>query len=171
MPEYQLGKNLWGTWQLTNLPYSPWMNVTGSWGSIKNTTTTEAIVTWRQDGWRVRSGAMYTTTQIDPGLVTRVNPITAVWGDVGYSREGWSLSAGTLPRIIAGSAELTLPTSVDNRGQVQYTSIKARFDNPLAGFTRLGYQGQISKRIMINAAGMVSTQDSYSVKMEIKSSW
>ena len=171
MPEYQLGRNLYGTWQLTNLPYSPWMNVTGSWGSIKNTTTTEAIVTWRQDGWRVRSGAMYTTTQIDPGLVTRVNPITAVWGDVGYSREGWSLSAGTLPRIIAGSAELTLPTSVDNRGQVQYTSIKARFDNPLAGFTRLGYQGQISKRIMINAAGMVSTQDSYSVKMEIKSSW
>jgi hypothetical protein len=171
MPEYQLGKNYYGTWQLTNLPYSPWMNVTGSWGSIKNTTTTEATVTWRQDGWRVRSGAMYTTTQIDPGLVTRVNPITAVWGDVGYSREGWSLSAGTLPRIIAGSAELTLPTSVNNRGQVQYTSIKARFDNPLAGFTRLGYQGQISKRIMINAAGMVSTQDSYSVKMEIKSSW
>jgi hypothetical protein len=171
MPEYQLGRNLWGTWQFTNLPYSPWMNVSGSWGTIKSTSTTEATVTWRLDGWRVRGGTMHTTTQLDPGLVTRVNPITAVWGDVGYSQAGWNISAGTLPRIIAGSAELTLPTSVDNRGQVQYTNIKARFDNPLTGFARLGYQGQIGKRTTLNAAGMVSTQDSYSAKIEVKTAW
>ena len=114
---------------------------------------------------------MYTTTQLDPGLVTRVNPITAVWSDMAYVVQGWSISAGTLPRIVSGSAELTLPTGVDNRGQIQYTSIKAKFDNPLTGFARLGYQGQISKHTALNAAGMLSTQDSYSVKMEIKTVW
>ena len=81
MPDYELGKNLWATWQFSSIPNSPWMNITGSWGTIKSTTTTEATVTYRHNDWRLRSGAMYTTTQIDPGLVTRINPITAVWSD------------------------------------------------------------------------------------------
>jgi len=171
MPDRRLGENLWGTWQLTTMPYSPWMNITGSWGTVKSSTTTEATVTWRQNDWRMRGGTMYTTTQIDPGLVTRVNPITAVWGDVTYAFGDWQIGAGTLPKIVVGSVNLTLPTGIDNRGQIQYTNARAGFDNPLAGFARVGYQTPINRHTKFSAAGMTSTQDSYAVKIEMKSTW
>lgn len=171
MPDYRLGGNIWATWQFTAMPYSPWMNITGSWGTVKSTMITEATVTWRQDHWRLRGGTMYTTTQIDPGLVTRVNPITAAWSDVTYMMGDWQIGAGTLPKIISGSVDLSLPTGVDNRGQIQYTNVKAGFDNPLTGFARMGYQTSINRYTTFNVVGMVSTQNSHAVKMEIKSTW
>lgn len=171
MPDYRLGKHTWATWQFTALPYSPWMNISGSWGTVKSTMTAEATVAWRQDHWRLRGGSMYTTTQIDPGLVTRVNPITAAWGDVTYMIGDWQIGAGTLPKIISGSVDLTLPTGVDNRGQIQYTSVKTGFDNPLTAFARMGYQTSITRHTTFNAVGMVSTQSSHAIKMEIKSTW
>ena len=171
MPDYRLGENLWGTWQLTTMPYSPWISITGSWGTVKSSTTTEITMAWRQSDWRVRGGAMYSTTQIDPGLVTRVNPIAAVWGDVSYGFGDWQIAVGTLPKIVSGSVDLTLPTGVDNRGHIQYTNVKAGFDNPLAGFARVGYQTSINRHTKFNAAGMTSTQDSYAVKIEMKSTW
>lgn len=171
MPHIRLGGNWSAAWQFTNLNYSPWMNITGSWGSIKGTSTSETVLTWAHQGWRVRGGAMYTTTKIEPGLVTKVNPITAAWGDVGYSHDGWSISAGTLPRIVRGSAELSLPTGVDTQGRILYTNITAGFDSPLVGFARLGYQGQISKTTTLSAVGMKSTQDSHMLKIEVKSKW
>ena len=126
---------------------------------------------YRHNDWRLRSGAMYTTTQIDPGLVTRINPITAVWSDATLAFGDWQVSAGTLPKIIGGTVDMTLPTGVDNQGRIQYTNVKAGFDNPLTGFARLGYQTSINRDTKFTAAGMVSTQESYAVKMEIKSSW
>lgn len=171
MPNYRLTNNLSGTWQFTNLDYSPWMNISGSWGNIRSTNTVEATLSWRQDGWTVRGGTMRTTTQLDPGLVTRVNPITAVWADVGYQHNGWSASAGTLPKIVDGSAELTLPTGIDNRGRVQYTNMTVGFDNPLVGFARLGYQGSVTKNTSLKVNGIASTNDAYAVKMEVKTTW
>lgn len=171
MPDYRLTKNLSGTWQFTNLDYSPWMNISGSWGNVRSTNTVEATLSWHQDGWTARGGAMRTTTQLDPGLVTRVNPITAVWADVGYRHNGWSASAGMLPKIVGGSAELTLPTGVDNRGHIQYTSTSVGFDNPLVGFARLGYQGTVTKQTSFKINGMASTNDAYTVKMEVKTTW
>lgn len=171
MPDYRLSDNLSATWQFTTMPYSPWMNITGSWGTIKSTATTEATVTWRQDGWRMRGGTMHTATEIDPGLVTRINPITAVWTDVTYLAGDWQIAAGTLPKIISGSVDMTLPTGIDNRGQIQYTNVKAGFDNPLTGFVRAGFQTSVNRNTQFSAAGIVSTQDAYAVKMEIKSTW
>jgi hypothetical protein len=171
MPNIKLGENITGTWQFTNLPYSPWLQLDGSWGTVRSTTIIESTVSWRREGWAVRGGSMYTTTNIDPGLVTRVNPITAVWTDVGYQHQGWSMSAGTLPKIVSGSADLTLPTGIDNRGRVQYTNMRVGFDNPLVGFARVGYRGNITRNVTLNAGGMISSNDAYNVKLEVKSTW
>ncbi len=171
MPNYRLTDNLSGTWQFADLNYSPWLALSGSWGTVRSTNTVEGTLTWRQDGWSVRGGAMRTTTKLDPGLVTRVNPITAVWADVEYRHNGWSLSGGMLPKIIDGSAELTLPTGVDNQGRVQYTNMSVGFDNPLVSFARLGYQGDVAKNTSLKASAMSSTNDAYAVKLELKRTW
>jgi hypothetical protein len=94
-----------------------------------------------------------------------------VWGDVSYGFGDWQIAVGTLPKIVSGSVDLTLPTGVDNRGNIQYTDVKAGFDNPAAGFARVGYQTSINRHTKFNAVGMTSTQDSYAVKIEMKSTW
>lgn len=171
IPDFRLGDNLSGTVQFTNLPYSPWLSLSGSWGTVRSTSTVESTVKWQQSGWIVRGGSMYTTTDLDAGLVTKINPITAVWGDVSYQFGEWMLSGGSLPKIISGSADLTLPTSIDYRGQIQYTNMRVGFDNPTVGFARLGYRGKLNKNTAINIGGMLSSNDAYAMKMEIKSDW
>ena len=171
MPDIAITDSLKASWQFTNLPYSPWLQISGSWGQVRGSSTMETTLAWQQKGVRIRSGMMYSATHIDPGLVTKVNPITALWGDVTYQSQGWTAGAGILPYIVSGSAELTLPTSVDRAGKVRYTNYTAQFENPMVGFARLGYQANLAKRVSMQATGMISTQNSHAVKMEIKSTW
>ena len=171
MTAMRLGASSLASWQFTRMPRSPWISMSGSWGTVKSSTQLEGAISWHQQGWRARAGAMHSVTDIDPGLITRVNPITAVWADLGYTHLGWTVSAGTLPYIIAGSVDAVLPTGVDNRGQIKYNQMRVGLTNPMVGFARLAYQGHVTKRIMVSAGGMISTQDSHTIKMEIKSAW
>lgn len=171
MAAIPLNANTKASWQFIRMPRSPWISMSGSWGTVKSSAQLEGAVSWQQQGWQARAGAMYSVTDIDPGLITRVNPITAVWADLAYLHQGWTVSAGTLPYIIAGSADAVLPTGVDNHGQIKYNQVRVGLTNPLIGFARLSYQGQISKHVTLTAGGMISTQDSQTLKIDLKSTW
>lgn len=171
MTDMKFGPDSRASWQIARLPYSPWIAMSGSWGTVKSSIQLEGTISWHQQGWRARAGVMHSITDIDPGLITRVNPITAIWSDLSYTYLGWTMSGGMLPYIISGSADTVLPTSVDNRGQVKYSQMRVGLVNPMVGFARLAYQGYLTKHITIGAGGMMSSENSHAIKMEMKSTW
>jgi hypothetical protein len=114
----------------TQMAGSPWMAFNGVFGSIESTSTLEANISKNySNGMWHQVGVLNTKTQMSPGLVTDVSDIQAVYGVVGYRDNEWSMQTGVQPVIIGGNLNLTLPTSVDNSGNLQYTDYTVNVRN------------------------------------------
>lgn len=164
----QIAKDTFLSAQYTKLPFSPFVQLNGSWGLVRSSDTIETSVNYRKNGWTAKTGLMYSATTIDAGLVTRVNPITSMWTEAGYEWSSLKLYTGTLPRPVAGSANLSLPTSVDTQGKVHYTNTKVDVYGPTVQYARMSYNDRINRHVSYRVNGMVTTTRQHSVVGELR---
>lgn len=156
--------------QTTNLPFNPFFNMSGSWGTIKSSTTTEASVIAKKDGWVGKAGVMLTRSDITPGLVTKVGTITSAWAEGGYDFGDTKLFAGLFPKVIGGSVSLNMPTSIDTYGKVSYNNVVAKVTNPTTGYLRLSQSKYITKQskftfnAMVTSTGQTKAYGEYKVQ-------
>jgi hypothetical protein len=122
LPSVALNKNTFLTASFTDLDFSPWLSMSGMWGSINKTNITEGTLTIKKENWVMNTGLMHTATEIESGLITSVNDIYAAWGDFGWQHENrkFGLLSGIDPLIVSGSVNVSLPESVDDKGNLIY---------------------------------------------------
>ncbi len=124
---YSKGNFSVGT-QYTYLNSNPWMAFGGAWGEINGSGIMDNVVTYRKNGFTAQASVMHVTTNITPGLVTRVDNMWGTWVETGYrfgqAKENGDLGlyAGIKPVVLSGSVQAQIPTSVDSAGNVVYTS-------------------------------------------------
>ena len=171
LTEIDVGLGIRANFQFTRMPFNPFVRLSGSWGTIKNSATTETVLTRRHEGWGAKMGLMQTVTEMDPGLVTRVNPIVSTWAEVGHEWSRFKMYGGMLPKVISGSADLSMPTAVDSSGNVQYTNTKVALDSPTVYYARVVYEGKINKLFKYRLTGMTNTENQSSVYGELRLSF
>jgi hypothetical protein len=154
--------------QYTRMPFSPFVQLNGSWGLVKSSSTMESTVTNRQGAFVSKLGLMYSSTEIEQGLVNRINPISSVWAEAGYEWKNFRAYAGMLPKVISGSANITLPTGVDNQGKIQYTSTTADVYSPTVHYARFNYTDRINKYSDYKINAIFTTQQQHSVMGEVR---
>jgi subtilisin family serine protease len=114
---------------LTNTNINPYVQFSGSWGSVSGSTTMEYNSTYRSEkGWWAQGGVMQTSTQYSTGMVTKLSPIYAVHGVAGYTKDGMSVYGGIKPHVVSGYLDITVPTSVDSDGVMRYSNVRANLD-------------------------------------------
>ena len=128
----------------------------------------ETTITKRHNGFVDKLGVMYSATEIDPGLVTRVNPITSVWAETGYEWENFKMYGGVLPKVVSGSADITLPTGIDNAGRISYTNTRADVYSPTVTYARFSYNDRINKHVTYRVNGMITSQQQHNIVGEVK---
>lgn len=163
-----VGKNLSLNATYSRLPFSPFVQMVGSWGMVKSSSILETSLTHNYNNWVTRGGIMYAGTEIESGLVQRVNPITSVWAEAGYQWSNFRLFGGMLPRVIAGSADITLPTGIDSQGRVQYNNTRAEIYSPVVHYARFSYNERINKNTSFRINGMITTQQQTTVMGELR---
>ena len=104
---------------------SPYMAFSGMWGQVESSQTFELSQLYKPNNWYGQVGVMYTTTQFKQGLVTEVDPITAMYGVAGWANDNLNLYVGIKPTVVSGNVHLNVPTSVDASGTMHYSSVKA----------------------------------------------
>jgi hypothetical protein len=154
--------------QYSQLPFNPFVQLSGSWGTVKGTNTMETSITKRDGSWVTRFGAMYTQTSITPGLVTRVNPITSMWAEAGIETKNFKLYGGVMPYVVSGSADLNIPTTVNSKGQVGYSSTSAKIANLATPYARISYTNQLSNKVSYRVNALATAQKQHSVTAELK---
>lgn len=145
--------------QYTRLPFNPFVNLSGSWGSVISSGTMETSLAYRSQGLVAKGGIMYTGTEIRPGLVNRINPITSIWAETGYEFGRFKLYGGMLPKAISGSADITLPTGIDSQGRITYTSTRVGLESATVEYARFAWDDRINKRTSYRLTGMQTTQN------------
>jgi hypothetical protein len=167
-PGIKLGENTKFNMQYSRMPFSPFVQLNGSWGLVKSSDTVESTLTHRRGNWVSKLGVMYSATEIEKGLVNQVSPITSAWAEAGYEWQNFRFYTGILPKVLGGSADITLPTGVDNSGKVSYTNLKADVYGPTMPYVRFSYNDRINKQVSYRINGMISTQNQHSVIGEVK---
>lgn len=135
--------------QLTGLNFSPWLQMDGIWGRVKNTLLTEFVFSYQKDLFVMNTGLMYAKTNIDPGLVTSVDDIWSAWAEVGLRDRDLGLGAfvGMKPWVLSGAVNTNLPTGVDIQGNMQYTEKSFAIQNSFEPYVRVAYTANLSKKI------------------------
>lgn len=174
IPEvYKNGKFSYGA-QYTNLNTNPWMAFGGAWGSITNSGIMDNVVTYRDGGFSAQGSLMHVTTNITPGLITKVNNIVGGWGETGYrytNHEDFGdigVYAGVKPVVFSGNVEAMMPTSVDNNGNVSYTNKKLAIQNQVTPYVRALYTNMIDKKTMYRFSVMGTQQGQYRLMHELR---
>ena len=98
-------------------------------------------------------------------MITDVAPITAAWAETGYryaeDRFGdLGVYAGVKPMVLNGSVTANLPTSVDNHGNIVYTTNKMGIVSTTTPYVRVLYNGIIDRNSGYRLSGM-TTQDGF----------
>lgn len=174
IPEiYKNGKFSYGA-QYTSLNSNPWMAFGGSWGSVTNSGIMDNVVSYRDGGFGAQASLMHVTTNITPGLITKVNNIIGTWAETGYRYTDTDkfgdlgLYAGIKPMVLSGNVEATMPTSVDNSGNVVYTNKKIAIQNQVTPYVRALYTNMIDKKTMYRFSVMGTQQGQYRLMHELR---
>jgi hypothetical protein len=83
---------------------------------------------------------MTTTGAYNYGMVTNVSAIRSAYAMAGWRNKNINLYAGIKPTVFSGAASLTVPTSVDSGGVMQYSSVTSRIRNQSTGFVGASYE-------------------------------
>lgn len=173
---YSKGSFSLGT-QYTYLNTNPWIAFGGAWGEVNGSGIMDNVVTYRRNGFSAQASAMYVTTNITPGLITRVNNMWGAWAETGYRfgnvRRAGDLGvyAGIKPVVMSGSVEARLPTSIDTQGNIQYTNKTLMVQNQVTPYIRALYTNMLDKKTQYRFSAMTTANpgpNQYRVMHELK---
>lgn len=157
--------------QITQSAFNPWIQFGGVWGSIQSASFIETTLTYKNSWFQTQAGWLAVDTKINPGLVTTIDRINAVWTEVGFNNSRFGLFSGIRPYIISGAVHADLPTSVDFEGRLQYTRTTMHLNNPLNGYIRAVYTEPITKHTAFKLSGMFVDNGQYRIQTEIRYSY
>ena len=99
---------------------SPWLRMSGVWGDIENSKTIDGSATFSESHYWAQLGISRTKTDIKRGLVDSVDDITSVYSVVGYELDNLKIYTGLKPKVLDGSVNLKIPSSVNSEGDLLY---------------------------------------------------
>jgi hypothetical protein len=179
--QYTLGVPRWyrsGDWsvgsQYTYLNSNPWIAFDGAWGSVNGSGIMDNVVTYRKRGFSAQASVMHVSTNINPGLITKVNNMWGAWAETGYrfgsARENGDMGiyAGIKPVVLSGSVEASMPTSVDNSGNIVYTNKKLAVQNQTTGYIRALYTNQLNRQTQLRLSAVSTTTGQYRAMTEVR---
>jgi hypothetical protein len=157
--------------QYTRLNFNPWVSFSGVWGSVRSSSVFDNVVSYRQGGFVARASLMYVTTDINPGLITRVSPTMGTWAETGYrwgnQHNDMGVYFGQSPRVISGSVEANVPTSFDTSGQLVYTKQNLDIMRTATYYVRGVYSKKIDKHTQFRFNAATSTTGQYRIMNEL----
>ena len=173
LPEIYKRGNFSTGLQFTSLNTNPWLNFTGSFGSVTSSNTLEQVMTYRKNRFTVQGALMMTTTNFKPGIITDVSPIFAGWAETGYryNELGFGdlgLYVGVKPVVLSGNVTATIPTSVDISGNPVYTNTKMNVVSQTTPYVRALYTGVIDRHNAYRLSGMATQNGQYRAMAEYR---
>ena len=162
-PYFPVTDNFFLRTQFTNLKFNPWLSMSGMWGEVNRTKTTEVSSLYRTGDYIFKLGVMNTRTEFTPGLVTGVSNIISAWGEAGTKQGDFGFYAGVLPKVLSGNVQLTMPTSVDRTGKISYTKFNSNIKDNTVSYVRFTYSTDVRKNINLSASGIYTSTGNFNL--------
>jgi len=151
----------------SNSNESPWINMSGVWGEVTGSNTLDINATWsNDDAFWAQLGIMSTKTNISNGLVTDVSDVTSAYVVAGTTYNNFDIYGGIKPKVINGSVNLNVPTSVDRNGIMHYNPSTRRLNSsitPFIGVDRKFYLRENNDDVSLNTGVIADAKGNHSI--------
>lgn len=153
--------------------FSPWLNISGVFGSVESSDITEVSLhrvfdtgSWTQVGYSISQ------TDIKPGLVVSADPIHALYAVMGHrfdgALKGLEVMTGVEPRVVAGKLGVNIPERVDTSGNLMYNYSTIELRNKLKQFTRFDYTYEMNYNSRVKLEGAVEEGGPASARISLE---
>jgi hypothetical protein len=121
---------------ITQADHNPWVNFSGMWGQSAGSTTAEFSMLYspQATGTWAQAGLMNTSGQYKYSMVNNVSDVKSAYAMVGWKNDIVNVYGGVKPTVISGSVSVTVPTSVDADGTMNYSNATNKIRNRNTGF-------------------------------------
>ena len=156
---------------MSKLNSNPWIGFSGVWGEVEGANVLDNVVTYKQGNFSVKGSAMHVKTNFKKGLITEVSDQTGAWGEISYASGGLKVDAGVHPVMLNGSVDATIPTSIDMRGNLQYTDHKFSLPTHVNGYLKANYNFNLDTNTKLRVSSAVSQSGGSSANINYSYSW
>jgi hypothetical protein len=153
---------------IARMPGSPWMSFSGVFGTIESSVMVDTTIGrhWA-NGVFAQASMMQTTTDFRSGLIDSITPLWSAAVMAGWQDRTWSIYGGVQPTILSGSMSMTLPTGIDQQGQILYTKHSTAIRTQPVMFAGAQYRWRHHEDSVI-ASAAVNDQGSYRVQLNYR---
>ncbi|MDC0093717.1 VCBS repeat-containing protein [Alphaproteobacteria bacterium] len=156
---------------MTKLNSNPWIGFSGIWGEVTGANIMDNVVTYKAGNFTAKGSVMHVSTNFNSGLITEVSDQIGAWGEVSYAKGGFKIDAGVHPVLLDGSVKATIPTSVNMKGNLNYTNHEYALPTLVNGYLKTNYNINLDKnnsKLQFNSAvsqtGLLNIQVNYSYR-------
>ena len=153
---------------MTKLNSNPWIGFSGVWGEVTGANIMDNVVTYKAGNFTAKGSVMHVSTNFNSGLITEVSNQIGIWGDVSYAKGGFKIDAGVHPVLLDGSVKATIPTSVNMKGNLNYTNHEYALPTLVNGYLKTNYNINLDKNnsklqfsSAVSQTGLLNTQINY----------
>ena len=176
--QFTMGYNMWSntneltgdgttySLHMSKLNSNPWIGFSGVWGEVENTNIIDSVVTYKQGGFTAKASMMHVKTNFSKGLITKVSDQVGTWGELSYAKGGLKVDAGVHPVMLNGSVEASVPTSIDMRGNLNYTNHKFNLPTHVNGYLKANYNFNLDTNTKIKVSSAVSQSGDKSASID-----
>ena len=176
--QFTMGYNMWSntdeltgdgttySLHMSKLNSNPWIGFSGVWGEVENTNIIDSVVTYKQGGFTAKASMMHVKTNFNKGLITKVSDQVGTWGELSYAKGGLKVDAGVHPVMLNGSVEASVPTSIDMRGNLNYTNHKFNLPTHVNGYLKANYNFNLDTNTKIKVSSAVSQSGDKSARVD-----
>ena len=156
---------------ISKLNSNPWIGFSGVWGEVTGANIIDNVVTYKAGNFTAKGSVMQVSTNFNSGLITEVSDQYGAWGEVSYAKGGFKLDAGVHPVLLDGSVNATIPTSVDMRGNLQYTDHKFSLPTHINGYLKGTYNFNLDTNTKLQVKSAVSQSGNANAQVNYSYSW
>ena len=156
---------------MSKLNSNPWIGFSGVWGEVTGANIMDNVVTYKAGNFTAKGSVMHVSTDFNSGLITEVSDQVGAWGEVSYSSGGLKVDAGVHPVILNGDVKATIPTSIDMRGNLQYTDHKFSLPTQVNGYLKGTYNFNLDTNTKLQVASAVSQSGNANASINYSYSW
>jgi len=156
---------------ISKLNSNPWIGFSGVWGEVTGANIMDNVVTYKAGNFTAKGSVMHVSTNFNSGLITEVSDQIGAWGEVSYAKGGFKIDAGFHPVLLDGSVKATIPTSVNMKGNLNYTNHEFNLPKLVNGYLKTNYNINLDKnnsKLQFNSAvsqtGLLNTHINYYYK-------
>ena len=156
---------------ISKLNSNPWIGFSGVWGEVTGANILDNVVTYKAGNFTAKGSVMHVSTNFNSGLITKVSDQYGAWGEVSYTSGGFKLDAGVHPVMLNGSVDATIPTSVNMRGNLQYTDHRFSLPTHVNGYLKGTYNFNLDTNTKLQVKSAVSQSGDANTQVNYSYSW